>query len=78
MNFPEDITNTMRHIFDDGLDEILIFAFIFIFILLTGHENNGIEDNTVGSGILPLIIIGVFLLLFTSFSRSEISPEAGR
>lgn len=78
MDFPENITNTMRRIFDDGLDEILIFAFIFIFILLTGHENNGFEDNTIGSGILPIIIIGVFLLLFTSFSRTETSPETGR
>ena len=73
MNFPENVTNTVRHVFDDGLDEILIFAIIFIFILLSGHENNGIEDNTVGSGILPLIIIGAFLLLFTSFNRSEMN-----
>lgn len=68
----------MRRMFDDGLDEILIFAFIFIFILLSGHENTGFEDNTVGSGILPLIIIGVFLLLFTSFGRTETDPGVGR
>ena len=74
MNFPENVTNTMRHVFDNGLDEILIFAIIFVFILLSGHENNGIEDNTVGSGILPLIIIGAFLLLFTSFNRPEMTP----
>lgn len=78
MNFPEGITNTFRHIFDDGLDEILIFAFIFILILLTGSENNGFENDTGLFGILPLVVIGAFLLLYSGFGRTEDNPEAGR
>jgi len=78
MDFPERITNTFRRIFDDGLDEILIFAFIFIFILLTGNEDKGFENDTAISGILPLLVIGAFLLLYFSFGRTENSPGTGR
>lgn len=70
MNFPERFTNTMRFLFEDGLDEVLIFAFIFIFILLTGHENDE-YGNGVNGGIVPLILIGVFLLLYSGFGRTE-------
>ena len=73
MNFPENMTNTLTRLFDDGLDEVLIFAFIFIFVLLSGHDGN--ENNTVNCGILPLIVIGAFLLLYFGFGRTEAESE---
>ena len=75
MDIPENIINTVRHVFDDGLDEVLIFAFIFIFILLSGHENDDSGNEPVITSILPLILIGAFLLLFFSIGRTETSPE---
>jgi hypothetical protein len=71
MAFWENVPHALRSVFDDGLDEVLIFAVVFIFILLSGHETNepgGYEDNT---GILPLLIIGAFLVLFAGLGRSE-------
>jgi hypothetical protein len=74
MAFSDDLTETLRHVFDEGLDEVLIFAIIFIFILLTGSENNCIENGEFG-WIFPLIIIGVFLLVFAGCGRSLPSAE---
>lgn len=71
MAFLEHIPDTLRGVFDDGLDEVLIFAFVFIFILLSGQEKDTIIDSKEGCGILPLIVIGVFLLLFAGFSDTR-------
>ena len=71
MAFMENIPDLLRSVFDDGLDEVLIFAFIFIFVLLSGREANGFDGKGDNVGILPLIIIAVFLLLFTSSCRTE-------
>jgi hypothetical protein len=59
--------NKLRSMFDEGLDEVLIFAIIFILILLSGNET----DNCDNMGILPLLIIGAFLLLFLGIGRTE-------
>lgn len=67
MTFWENIPDTLRSVFDDGLDEVLIFAVIFAFILLSGHETNNLEEYGDNMGILPLVIIAVLLLLFTRF-----------
>ncbi|MDP4113701.1 MAG: hypothetical protein Q8924_16435 [Bacillota bacterium] len=69
MAFSDDLTDMLRHVFNEGLDEVLIFAIIFIFILLTGSENNHIENGEFG-WIFPLIIIAVFLLVFTGCGRA--------
>lgn len=71
MAFGENISDTLRSVFDDGLDEVLIFAVVFIFILLSGRETNSPGECGDNMGILPLIIIAAFLLLFTSFGRTE-------
>lgn len=62
-----NIPGKLRSMFDEGLDEVLIFAIIFILILLSGNETNS-GDNM---GILPLLIIGAFLILFLGTSRAE-------
>lgn len=67
MSFSESAANIMGRVFDNGLDEVLIFAFVFIFILLSGEGSDFDKD----AGILPLVVIGVFLLLFSSFGRLE-------
>lgn len=67
MTFLENIPDTLRSVFDDGLDEVLIFTVIFAFILLSGHETNNLGEYDDNIGILPLVIIAVFLLLFTGF-----------
>lgn len=68
------IPDILRDIYDDGLDEVLIFAFVFIFILLSGHEDNRPGECGDNAGILPLIIIAVVLLLFTTVNRTNDTP----
>jgi hypothetical protein len=62
-----DLPGKMRGMFDEGLDEVLIFAVIFVLILLSSKDT-GNGDNM---GILPLLIIGAFLLLFLGTCRTE-------
>lgn len=60
----DNMSEKLRTVFDEGLDEVLIFAIIFILILLS--ENN---DNNMG--ILPVVIIGLFLLVFVGTCRTD-------
>ncbi len=69
MAFLEHIPDTLRGVFDDGLDEVLIFAFVFIFLLLSGQDK--LDESKESCGILPLIVIGIFLLLFVSFTDTR-------
>lgn len=71
MSFLNNLPYIARHLFDDGLDEVLIFAVIFILILLSGRDFDSNCEYDDATGFLPLIIIAVFLLLFTGFGRSE-------
>lgn len=71
MAFFNNLPNSLRTIFDDGLDEVLIFAFIFIFILLSGTDS----ETTDNPGILPLIIIAAFLIIFVTVFRVEETVE---
>lgn len=71
MAFLENIPDTLRSVFDDGLDEVLIFAIVFVFILLSGRDTNSLDKYEDQLGILPLLIIAAFLLLFAGFSRTE-------
>jgi len=57
----------LRAMFNEGLDEVLIFAIIFIFVLLSGN-GPGCDGNM---GFVPLIIIAVFLLLFAGVCRTD-------
>lgn len=62
-----NLSGKLRTVFDEGLDEVLIFAIIFIVVLLSGNES-GCSSNM---GFVPLIIIAVFLLIFTSVCRND-------
>lgn len=62
-----NMPSKLRSMFDEGLDEVLIFAIIFILILLSGNETGNCDNM----GILPLVIIGGFLLLFLGVCRTE-------
>lgn len=75
MDLPENLSNTLRRVFDDGLDEVLVFAFIFLFILLTSREDDNPGKESRSLGILPVILIGVLLLLYSGLSRTENLPE---
>lgn len=67
MAFSDNLSGVVRRIYDDGLDEVLVFAIIFIIILLTGKGSEE-EDNP---GIMPIVIIAVFLLIFYLTNRTE-------
>jgi hypothetical protein len=69
-----NISDKIRGIFDDGLDEVLIFAIVFIFVLISGRDNNkgGSDDS---AGILPLLITGAFLLVFAGYCRDGETHE---
>ncbi len=73
MTFFDDLPIKARSMFDEGLDEVLIFAIIFIFILLSGNETSS-GDNM---GLLPLLIIGAFLLLFLAICRTDENVAQG-
>ncbi len=60
----DNLSGKLRTVFDEGLDEVLIFAIIFILILLS-------EKNENNMGILPVVIIGVFLLVFVGTCRTD-------
>ena len=70
MAFFNDLPGHLRKIYDEGLDEVLIFAIIFILVQFSGN------DSDCGSipGILPFIIIAVFLLLFSIAYRKTDEP----
>lgn len=70
MGFWDNIPDKIRNIYDDGLDEILVFAAVFIFILISGRDNSCPGESDGGAGIFPLIIIGLLLLLFAGFCRN--------
>lgn len=70
MSIWDNMPDKIRSIFDDGLDEVLVFAVVFIFILISGHDNNSPGGADDSAGILPLLIIGLFLLLFTGLCRN--------
>lgn len=63
----DNLPGTLRNMFDEGLDEVLIFAIIFIIILLSGNESD-FGDHL---GIVPVIIIGAFLLVFSGVCRVD-------
>jgi hypothetical protein len=63
----DNLSGKLRMVFDEGLDEVLIFAIIFIFVLLS-EKGSGCGDSM---GFVPLIIIAVFLLLFANTCRAD-------
>ncbi len=66
----------IRGVFDEGLDEVLIFSIIFIFILLSGYGNSENSEEG-GSSFIPIIIIAAFLILFAGITRnSDIETDA--
>lgn len=67
----EHLPDTLRKMFDEGLDEVLIFAVIFIIIIISGIDS----DSADSLGILPLVVIAIFLFLFVGLYRSEDAAE---
>jgi ABC-type polysaccharide/polyol phosphate export permease len=67
----EHLPDTLRSMFDEGLDEIFIFAIIFIIIIIAGIES----DSADNLGILPLVVIAIFLFLFVGLYRNEDAAE---
>lgn len=63
----DNLPGTLRNLFDEGLDEVLVFAIIFILILLSGNESD-FGDHL---GIVPVLIIAAFLLVFFGVCRVE-------
>ncbi len=66
----DNLPGTLRNLFDEGLDEVLVFAIIFILILFSGNESD-FGDNL---GIVPVLIIAAFLLVFFGICRVEEQP----
>jgi hypothetical protein len=72
MAFFDDLPGHLRKIYDEGLDEVLIFAIVFIFVLFSGNDS----DSSGMPGLLPLIIIAGFLLLFSVVCRTTTDEQA--
>ncbi|MGI6668457.1 MAG: hypothetical protein ACOX4M_03220 [Acetivibrionales bacterium] len=70
MAFLDDLPVHLRKMYDEGLDEVLIFAIIFILALFFGNDSDlgGVPCT------LPLVIIAVFLLLFLFVYRRTDEP----
>ena len=73
MAFFDDLPGHLRKMYDEGLDEVLIFAIIFILVLFSGNDS----DSDGIPGTLPLIIIAVFLFLFSFVQRKTDEPSTG-
>jgi hypothetical protein len=69
-----NLPGTLRKMFDEGLDEVLIFAIIFIIIILSGSESD-IGENL---GIVPILIIGIFLLIFAGVCRVDSDGDSSQ
>lgn len=61
----DNLPAKLRSMYDEGLDEVLIFAIIFIIILIS---ENDAEDKL---NIIPIVIIAAFLLVFANVCRIE-------
>lgn len=63
----DNLPNKLRSMFDEGLDEVLIFAIIFIIVLMSEKNfNTGDKMDTI-----PILIIAAFLLIFANVCRIE-------
>lgn len=70
MAFFDDLPVHLRKMYDEGLDEVLIFAIVFILVLFSGNDS----DPGGIAGTVPLIIITTFLLLFLFINRNADEP----
>lgn len=64
MNFPGNIPDRVSHLFDDDLDEILVFALLFIFIFISGRSDDDSTGGIASGSGIPVVLIAVFLVLF--------------
>ena len=64
MSFPGNILDRISHLFDDDLDEILVFALLFIFIFISGQSDDDSTGGKASGSEIPVILIAVFLVLF--------------
>jgi hypothetical protein len=66
MSFPGNILDRVSHLFDDGIDDILIYALVFLFIFLSGQQRDDkCQDEPAESESgFPIILIVIFLFIF--------------
>jgi len=63
----DNLPAKLRSMYDEGLDEVLIFAIIFIIVLISEKNlNTGDKFETI-----PILIIAAFLLVFANVCRVE-------
>ncbi len=67
MAFSDNLSEVVRKVYDEGLDEVLVFAIIFVIILISGKES----DDGGNLGIVPIVVIAAFLLIFYLMYRTE-------
>ncbi len=75
MNFTGNILDRVSHLYDDDLDEILVFALLFIFIFISGQTDNGSAGGIASEGGIPLVLIAVFLVLFIIIGNTRETAE---
>lgn len=66
MGFPDTILERVSHLFSDGMDDILLYVLVFIFIFLSGqNRDENLQDEPARSESgFPIIIIVIFLFVF--------------
>lgn len=74
MDFPGNLTDRVSHLFDNDMDEILVFVMLFIFIILTDHSDDKLKDGQAKIGF-PVILIAGFLVLFLITGNTRESGE---
>lgn len=75
MNFTGNILDRVSHLYDDDLDEILVFALLFIFIFISGQADNGSAGGIASESGIPLVLIAVFLILFIIIGNTRETAE---
>ena len=77
MSFPGNILGSVSHLFDDGIDDILIYALVFLFIFLSGQQRDDkCQNEPDGSeNGFPIILIVIFLFIFLFSGYKNKSDE---
>lgn len=64
MDFSGSISERISHLFDNDIDEIVVFILLFIFIFFVGEQDNAPANGLFSKSSFPVIVIAIFLVLF--------------
>lgn len=64
MDFSGNLSERISYLFESDIDEVVIFALLFVFILFAGEQDNEWAGGLFSKNGFPITVIAVFLVLF--------------